>query len=107
MAYAISGSVTLGLWAKVAGTWIKKAERVVDIYAVVGGAGSQSTSFDVTFDQDLGTGVQAFGVTVESTTGTGAALTDFVSVVWTATSATGDRSATPSGQLSTVTVRPQ
>lgn len=107
MAYAISGSVTLGLWSKVGGTWIKRADRVVDLYSSVGGSGSQSMNWDITFDVDLGTAVQAFGVTIESYTGTGAALTDFVSVAWTGTAATGDRSAAPSSQLSTVTVRPQ
>jgi hypothetical protein len=107
MAYYITGSVTLGIWAKKAGAWAKVAERRIEIYQEVGGAGNQAVNFDVNYDVDMGTAVQAFGVTVEAYEGVGATLTDFVSAVWTGTAASGERSATPNGQFSTVTVRPQ
>jgi hypothetical protein len=107
MAYFVSGTVVLGIWAKKAGVWVKITTQSVELYESVAGAGSYTVNWDVTYDVDLGTAVQAFGVTVDSYDGTAAALTDFVSVAWTGTSATGDRSATPSSQNSTVTVRPQ
>lgn len=107
MTYYVTGSVTLGIWAKKAGAWAKLAERRIEIYQQVGGSGNQAINFDVTYDVDLGTAVQAVGVTVEAYEGVGAALTDFVSMTWTGTAATGERSATPNGQFSTVTVRPQ
>lgn len=107
MAYYITGSVTLGIWAKTGGVWAKKAERRIEIYTSTAGAGNYTIPFDVTYDVDLGPAVQATGVTVEAFEGVGAALTDFVSMGWTGTAASGERSATPGGQFSTVTVNPQ
>lgn len=106
MAYYITGSVTLGIWAKKAGAWAKITQHVIEVYQGVAGAGSYTINWDVTYDDDLGPAVQAFGVTVDAYEGTGAALTDFVSAAWTGTAASGERSATPSGQFSTATVRP-
>jgi len=104
--YYISGTVTLGIWSKKSAVWTQITEKVVTIYARYATAGSKTYNWDVTYDIDLGTGVQAFGVTVNATTGSGAALSDFVSAAWAAIAASGERSATPSGQLSSVIVRP-
>lgn len=107
MPYYIDGSVTLGIWALKSGVWQKVTTVDVPFYQQVGGYGQYTVNFDETFSLNLGPGVQAFGVTVDSHTGTAASLTDFVSATWTGTSASGERSATPGGEQSTVTVRPQ
>ena len=107
MTWAITGTLTLGIYAKKAGVWVKITERTVTFYDEPGAGGSYTRTFDATYDIDMGTGVQAFGFSIEEHTGTAAALTDFVSAIWTGMSSSGDRSATPSGQSSTITVRPQ
>lgn len=107
MAWYINGTVTLGVWAKKAGVWSLVTTKEIFVTALTGAAGQYTTNWDGTFDVDLGPGIQAFGVTIEGTTGVGAALTDFVSVAWQGVTSSGERSATPSGQLSRVTVRPQ
>lgn len=104
----VNGSVTVGIWAKVGGVWSKKATRSQFIYQTVPGSGQRTVNWSINSAVDLGvTGVQAFGVTIESHSGTAAALTDLASVSWTAQTASGERSATPSGQSSTAVVSPQ
>jgi len=104
----INGSVTIGIWAMVAGAWSKRAERSEFIYQTVPSGGQQTVSWFHQSGVDLGvTGVQAFGVTIESHSGISAAVTDLASVSWTAQAASGERSATPSGQSTTAVVSPQ
>lgn len=105
--YSGFGYVNVGIWVKKAGAWSKAT--TVQVAAEGDGFGPPSAvAWSVTGTFQLGTGVQAFGVTVESVeydTNT-ASVTDLQSVSWTATSVSGTRTATPSGQISKVTVRP-
>lgn len=107
MAYYVSGSVTVGIWAKKAGSWVHLADHTVLIYQEVVGAGSRTVTQIATEDFSLGTGITDFGLTIEGFEGTGAALVDFISASWSATTTSGERSATPGGQFSTVTVIPK
>ncbi len=104
--YYVNGSVTAGIWAKKSGVWSKVANKGVFIYQTVSSGGTKTVNWSFFDSFDLGSGVEEFGVTIESHTGTAAALTDFDGVSWTATSASGERSATPSGQSSTAVVNP-
>ncbi len=103
------GSVTVGVWAQKAGTWQKVADQVIAIYDP--GPYSQGFGRNFTWSWDgtyqMGTGVQAIGLTIENYSGSAAALSAFSHALFQAqASAGGDRSATPSGQKSIVTVRP-
>lgn len=102
--YWVDAYVTLGIWAKKGGNWSKITNVDVYVSGQVSGAGYQSLYYNQTFAVDLGPGVQAFGVTVEGGDGT---LADFVAAQWTSQQASGERSATPNGQQSTIQVVPQ
>lgn len=106
MAFRVTGSVSVGLWAKIAGAWTRKATRTQFIDQGTPGGGQQTVNWLYSGAVDLGPNIQAFGVTVESHTGTSAAVTDLASVSWTATTTSGERSATPSGQTTTAVVTP-
>lgn len=103
----VQGSVTLGIWAKRAGSWVFIGYDYVSVQQNVGDSGEQTVSWYWSGSYDLGPGVQAFGVTVEGFDGTNATVADLVSASWTATASSGERSATPSGQLSSVVVIPR
>lgn len=107
--WSYEGSVTVGVWAKKGGVWQKIAQDYVYVYGgdgyPTGGAKPFSWSWDNTYQ--MGSGVQAVGLTIDSYSGSAAAITAFSHTLFQAQGAAGgDRSATPGGQKSTVTVRP-
>lgn len=102
------GTVYVDIWVKKAGVWLKAA--YASVFVEGNGSGVSSTSnWYLNETYQLGTGVQAFGVSVNSFDGStsAASVQDLQSVMWTTTSVSGSRTATPSGQLGKVTVRPQ
>lgn len=103
----VNGNLSVGIWAKKSGAWQKITNRIVFVYQSVPGSGLRTVNWFLNDIFDLGTGVQAFGVTIESYSGNAAAVTDLASVSWTAQSASGERSATPSDQSTTAVVSPQ
>jgi hypothetical protein len=107
MPYALSGNVEIGIWAKKSGTWQLVTTYPGWVYdGNIGSVGPHTVAGSVTGAFDLGPGVEAFGITMEGHDGTAASVTDLGSVSWTATAASGERSATPSGQSSTAVVTP-
>lgn len=106
MPYYLVGDVTVGLYAKKAGAWVKSGEATIYVNETVGGGGIQTVAFGGVADVNMGPGVEAFGVAIERVNGTSAEMTDLTSVSWTAIASSGERSATPNGQLSTVVVSP-
>lgn len=106
--YWYSGQVSIGVWAKKSGVWSKITEVAATVYSEESTGGQRIFYFDMTSSVDLGPNVEAVGLTVESHNGADAGLTDFVSLTWSSTSISGERSATPNaGQKSTVVVIPQ
>ncbi len=100
--------VYVGIWAKKSGVWQLVS---TDYVYVKGGTGEATTysSFSVNKSFQLGSGIEAFGLTIEGVEGGfNPGLSDFVSVAWTAPgAASSTRTATPSGRSGKVTVRPQ
>ncbi len=109
MAYNYEGSVTIGVWVKRSAGWQKVATRYTGVgpYTYSTG-GSRTFNYTGSGSVNLGSDVQKVGLTVEGTSvGTSATVTDFTKLEWQAAgTAAGDRSATPNGQKSTVTVSP-
>lgn len=105
--YAVRGSVTLGIWAKKAGVWTRMSTAVINLYQEYSTGGSRTLTWNYNGSFDLGTGVDAVGITVESTTGSSAVVSDFTSLTWTSQTSSSTRSATPNGESSVVTIRPQ
>ena len=112
------GTVVLSVWAKHAGVWSQVGTLTAYLEGEAIGEGStdwrfDSLTMDVTDTFTIAAGVQAFGVSLQSASGGypsggGGSVTDLDSVSWTTPgSSSGVRSATPSGQTSTVTVRPK
>jgi len=105
--YEFSASVTLGIWVRRSGAW----QKVTQVYAYAYSSGQSGT---VTaywyFNQslNLGTGIEAFGVTLDATDGTSAVVNSISSIQWTAQGSSGGASsALPGGLKTTVTVRPK
>lgn len=107
MAWQVNGTVLVGIWAKKGGVWSLITTSTISIYQSFSTSGAKTIDWTLAKDFDLGTAVQAVGVTIESQTGTSAALTDFVSLSWQSKTTSGTRTATPGGELSVATVRPQ
>jgi hypothetical protein len=106
--YIYDTTVTFSIWAKKNGTWTK-----VQTYTRSQNLGSSGTGGSKTFAMSvadtfqLGSGVQAFGVTIDSVVSGTAALTSFPTASWQAQGTSGgSSSATPNNQTSNVTVRP-
>jgi hypothetical protein len=108
MPYQVSGNLVVGIWAKKGGVWAKIMNRNVTLYQnAYSDAGPHTLNWTLSGDFDLGTGVQAVGLTVESHDGVSADVLDFVSLAWQGVATSGTRSATPNNEKSTVTVSPQ
>lgn len=102
--YSISGYVQVGIWRN-AGGWSLFTTEDVYIYQNMGNSpGRQTVNWSLQNTYTLGQGVTDFGVTIESTDDT-AALT-YLAVSWSASQASGERSASPGGEQTTVVVRP-
>lgn len=102
--YIVSGSITLGIWRNVGG-WQLFGYDGVNIYQNVGNSpGRQTVNWSLQNTYALGQGVTDFGVTIEAADDT-AAIT-YLGVSWSASQASGERSATPGGEQTTVVVRP-
>lgn len=106
--YAGTATVTIGLWAKKSGAWVKVGTTTKNVQGTDGVASSAGQAFSKTISVACGTGIEAFGITIDSVdNGTSGALTAFTSVTWVKTTTSGVRSATPSSQKGRITVRPQ
>ena len=105
--YRYDGTVTVGIWAKKGGVWQKVAQDVVTISQGAAGVSTATIGWFQDAVYQMGNGVQAVGLTIDSFSGSAAALTAFNHTIWQAQgSGSGERSATPAGQQATVTVRP-
>lgn len=106
--YAGAATVTVGLWAKKAGTWSKIANQNHYVTGTDGSATSTGRVFSGVVTVPAGTNVESFGVTIEGVeNGSSATLNAFSSVAWVSTTVSGARTATPSSQKGRITVRPQ
>lgn len=102
--YVVSGSITLGIWRNVGG-WQLFGYEGVNVYVGVGGSGGRQTvNWSMQNTYALGQGVTDFGVTIEASDDT--AAINYLGVSWSASQASGERSATPGGEQTTVVVRP-
>lgn len=105
--------VLLGIWVRRSGAWTKVTQ--VPAYASdYGGSGGQRTvRWYYNGTLNLGTGIEAFGVTLDGydnqgSSGWAALVDDLTSVKWTVQPSTGTvSSAIPNGLKTTVTVRPK
>lgn len=108
MSYYYNGIVTLGIWAKKSGVWSKATEAQVEVTETHSAGGSRTIAFDRSFRVNLGSAVQAIGVTVESSNGVSATVDDIREVSWTAQPTGGGvRTASPNGEKCQVKVSPQ
>lgn len=109
--YNLGATAEIAIYAKKAGVWNRITSRTVSVYGQYSTNTPQTINWTLDETFQLGTNIQMFGVLVESVSGysvTSAQITDFASVSWQALGVTGgDASATPAGQLTSVTVRPQ
>lgn len=102
--YMVTGYVEVGIWKRVGGVWALVATEPVYVQQDVGQQGYHTVGWNVQGTYSMGAGVDAFGATIQSADGPAGISGVYVS--WTISAASGERSATPSGQLTTVTVRP-
>lgn len=105
--YYYDNNITVGIWAKKSGVWTLMQDYVLAISNgpyTTGGPRTFTFSGDASFQ--LGSSVQAFGLTIEGVTLGTATLTGFTHAKWQAQSASGTRTATPNSELSIITVRP-
>ena len=105
--------VTLGIWVLRNGAW-QKVTQVPGYAYEYGGTGTQRTvRWYYSGTLSLGSGITAFGVTLDAYdnqgySGWGAVVDDLTSVAWTAQPSTATAtSALPGGLKTTVTVRPK
>lgn len=109
----LGGSITIDVYGKVGGVWGIVGQMTAFVTDNIPGGGTHSyfnvpISYSVTDTLTFPSSLQAFGISVNSYVGYAASLGDFVSASWTAPgTGSGTRSATPSGQKATVTVRPK
>jgi hypothetical protein len=111
---AAYGAVNVGLWAKKDGVWISVGTMSVPVEAY-GTPSTHPVAVNITYsgsqDVYVGTGATEFGVSFDGTTGqasdTGTNVNTFSLAYQGAGTPSGTRSATPAGQLSTITVRPK
>jgi hypothetical protein len=102
-----NGTVTVGIWAKKAGVWQKIMQDNVSVSQGTTGSNTATLNWFEDIVVQMGSGVQAVGLTIDGYSGTAAALSAFSHLIWQAQGAgSGERSATPASQKSTVTVRP-
>jgi hypothetical protein len=105
--YAYEATIQVGIWVMKGGAWQRVAIEPVYVFFADTTAGTRTYGWNLDGTYQLGSGVQRFGLSIEGTTGTAAAITSFTNAMWQAQGSTGGQSsATPSGQKSTVTVRP-
>lgn len=107
--YPGEGTVNVDLWVKKAGVWQKVTTVSFTVYG--DGVGSNhGEAYSGTRTVNCGTGVEAFGISPGTPAYSGNvyanALTDFTHAKWATTSVSGTRTATPSGQVGTASVRP-
>lgn len=102
--YMVSGQVEVGIWRRVSGSWALVATESVYVQEEVASGGQHTVGWVLQNNYALGSGVEAIGATIQSSDSS-AAVTG-LSARWSVTATSGERSATPSGQLSTITVRP-
>lgn len=103
--YAVSGYVQVGIWIMRGGSWSRFSTEDVYVYQDVGNSGGRQTvnwSFQNSYA--FGAGVTDIGVTIE-TTDDQAAL-NYLAATWSASSSSGERTATPGGEQAAVVVRP-
>lgn len=108
--YWLSANAVIGIYAKKSGVWSRITTRTVTVSGEYTDASQKTLSWTLDETFQLGTGVQMFGVAIEGVVGYNnptAVITDLSSVSWQALSTSGQTSATPDGQATTVTIRPQ
>lgn len=107
--YELNVYVTFGVWVRRAGAWQKVTQVSGSFYGMYNNANNQTYYANFDGSVQLGTGIEAFGVTVDSVDGGNAPTSiDFTRVQWTAQgAAAGTRTALPNGSTTTVTVRPK
>lgn len=103
--YMVTGYVEVGIWKQVGGAWSLAATEAVYVQEDVGQQGYHTVGWYLNNTYALGAGVTAFGATIQSQDGNAAGITSLYAS-WGISGATTDRSATPNGQQTTITVRP-
>jgi hypothetical protein len=110
--YEFSADITLGIWVVRNGAWQKVTQVTAYAYSS-GQSGNVTINWYFNGSVNLGTGITAFGVTVDSYTGQGqtgwsAVVSAITGIQWTAQGSSGGASsALPGGLKTSVTVRPK
>lgn len=106
--YYYDAYVTYGIWAKKNGTWTKvQSYTRAETLGSYGNGGQRTFNLSVNDTFQLGSGVQAFGITIDAVQSGSATLTSFPTAAWQSQGTSGgSSSATPNSQTSNVTVRP-
>lgn len=97
------------IWAMKNNVWAKVMTYPASVYqSGYSTAGERSFPVEVHDSFQLGSGVQASGVSFNSTSSGTGSVTYFNRMFWQALASSGtSRSATPGGELTTITVRPR
>lgn len=107
MAYNYDNQVRLAVWAKKNGVFSRVDTITVAHSAQTNNGGVQTLGWSATRGANLGPIVETIGLSIDSSDNGTAVLNTFNLAQWTSMSAgSGERSATPSGQTTTVTVQP-
>jgi hypothetical protein len=106
--YYYENTITVAVYALKSGAWTFVGRYSVDArLAPTTAGGVKSFPWNFSANVQLGSGVQAIGITYETALLGTATLETFSHVIWQApASAQTTRSATPNGERTTVTVRP-
>ena len=109
--YSLFSSAEVGIYAKKSGVWTRVTTRTVSVAGTYTDGSPKTLTWYIDEPVQLGSGVQAFGASIETVNGysnTSAIVNKLALVSWQAIGSSGGvTSATPDGQTTTVTVRPQ
>jgi len=106
--YESNVNVTLGVWVRKSGSWVKITQVSTSFYGSYSTAGSKAYTVSYNGNVQLGNGIEAFGVTIDAVDGGTATGITLNQVSWTAQGASSStRSALPNGATTTVTIRPK
>jgi hypothetical protein len=109
--YYFGATAAVGIYAKKSGVWTRVMTHYVTETATYYSSERFTIAWIFSETVQMGTGIQAFGVAIESVTGYSnptALIQSLSSVSWQAISNQGgESSATPDGQTTSVTVTPQ
>lgn len=105
--WEFSGNATIGLWVRRGGVWARVGQADASAFQY-GVQGYNTVGWYYAGTHQLGTGIEAFGITMDGTDQQACVVDDLQEVTWNGSGGGGgQRTALPNGSTTTVTVRPK